>query len=451
METLIKDAISKFSGPYAEVRVEESSGTAVRFQGQEIEEAAERTGLGGCVRVYDAGGWGFCSFNNIDKIDHYLMVAAQNAKKAAKGRAPFPSDRKIVDLRKTAVKEDPFSVPLSEKVSLCESYQNIILSGKKIVTGNVRYGDLKKKTIFCNSFGSYIEQEQVYSGVSMFAIAKDGDNVQQGYRSFGETCGYEVVRGQEAEAVKAVKEAEDLLNARKVEGGRYTVILDPKLAGVFTHEAFGHLSEADFIFDNPRMAEKMKIGTVFGPDNLNIVDDATIEGARGSYYYDDEGVPAQKTYLIKNGKLAGHIHSRESADRMGEPLTGNARAISYRYSPIVRMSCTFIEPGAQSFDNMISGIDDGIYACGMLGGNTDLEMFTFSAEKAYRIKNGKVSDLLRDVVLSGNVFETLHNIDAIGNDFKLFGGMGGCGKGGQSPLPVSDGGPHIRIKNVLIG
>jgi TldD protein len=211
------------------------------------------------------------------------------------------------------------------------------------------------------------------------------------------------------------------------------------------------MSEADFIFDNPKFAEKMKIGTTYGSPDLNIVDDATVQGARGFYFYDDEGVPGEKSYLIKKGVLANHIHSRESAYRMGEPNTGNARAISYRYPPIVRMSSTYIEGGKDSFEGMISGIENGIYACGMLGGNTDLEMFTFSAEKAYHIKNGKVRELLRDVVLTGNVFETLKNIDAIGNDFRLHGGMGGCGKGGQSPLPVSDGGPHIRIQNLLIG
>ena len=115
------------------------------------------------------------------------------------------------------------------------------------------------------------------------------------------------------------------------------------------------------------------------------------------------------------------------------------------------MSSTYIEAGESSFDEMISDIEDGIYACGMLGGNTDLEMFTFSSAKAYSIKNGKIEGMLRDVVLSGNVFETLKSIDKIGDDKKLYGGMGGCGKGGQSPLPVSDGGPHIRIQNVLVG
>jgi len=141
----------------------------------------------------------------------------------------------------------------------------------------------------------------------------------------------------------------------------------------------------------------------------------------------------------------------ETAGRMGEPLSGNARAISTRFKPIVRMSCTYIEPGTDTLESMLGGIENGIYAVGMLGGNTDLEQFTFSSEYAFEIHDGKIGPLVRDCILPGNLFETLHSIDAFGSDLHLFGGMGGCGKEGQSPLPVSDGGPHLRIRNLLIG
>jgi TldD protein len=135
---------------------------------------------------------------------------------------------------------------------------------------------------------------------------------------------------------------------------------------------------------------------------------------------------------------------------MGEKPTGNARAINYLYPPIVRMTNTYIEPGSTTFQDMIGDIKEGIYARDWYGGTTSLEMFTFSAGEAYMIRNGKVEELLRSVVLTGNVFATLNNIDAIGNDLDMNQG-GGCGKAGQSPLPVSNGSPHIRIRNCLIG
>jgi len=147
----------------------------------------------------------------------------------------------------------------------------------------------------------------------------------------------------------------------------------------------------------------------------------------------------------------GHLHSRETAGKMGAEATGNARRTSASKEPIVRMTNTYIAPGESTKEELFSGVDDGIYACGAFGGQTMMEMFTFSAAYAYRIRKGKKAELIRDVVLSGNVFETMHNIDAVANDFELRNTGGGCGKGGQFPLPVTCGAPHIRLRDVLIG
>ena len=228
------------------------------------------------------------------------------------------------------------------------------------------------------------------------------------------------------------------------------MVLDPVLAGVFVHEAFGHLSESDHVYENNRLREIMTLGKKFGSAELNIVDSAIMPGLRGSYRYDDEGVPASKTYLIRGGRLVGRLHSRETAAKMGEKPTGNARAVNYRYPPIVRMTNTYIEPGSVSFNDLLADIKEGVYAKNWYGGTTSMEMFTFSAGEAYMIRNGKLAEAVRPVVLTGNVFNTLNNIDAFGNDLEMNQG-GGCGKGEQVPLPVSNGSPHIRIQNCLVG
>ena len=222
------------------------------------------------------------------------------------------------------------------------------------------------------------------------------------------------------------------------------------LAGVFVHEAFGHLSESDFIYENPQLKEIMTLGRKFGGKHLNIADGAAIPGLRGSFTYDDEGTPSTKTYLIKDGILVGRLHSRETAAKMGEKPTGNARAVDYRFAPIVRMTNTIIEPGQASLEDLLKGIKEGVYVKNWYGGTTSMEMFTFSAGEAYMIRNGKIAEPIRPVVLTGNVFTTLENIDAIANDLDMNQG-GGCGKGGQFPLPVSNGSPHIRIQHCLVG
>jgi len=191
------------------------------------------------------------------------------------------------------------------------------------------------------------------------------------------------------------------------------------------------------------------MGRRFGEDHLNVVDGAAVPDLRGSYAYDDEGVPGQRTDLIREGVLVGRLHSRETAAKLGERPTGNARAITYRFPPIVRMTNTFILPGTASVEELFDGVKEGVYAKNWYGGMTSMEMFTFSAGEAYMVRNGKVEELVRPVMLSGNLFTTLQNLDRIGNDLTMNQG-GGCGKGGQSPLAVSNGSPHIRIQHCLV-
>jgi TldD protein len=321
-----------------------------------------------------------------------------------------------------------------------------------VQSASVTYTDGRRHMIFANSEGSYIDQERVDVNMRLAATARDGSEVQQSGISLGSLGDYEFVQTLQEDAQEVAEKAVALLKAPQVKGGEYTVILDPVLAGVFIHEAFGHLSEADFIYAEPRLQELMTPGKVFGGGHLNVKDGATIPlpTLRGSYLYDDEGVQGQETDLIKEGVLVGRLHSRETAAKLGERPTGNGRALNYRFAPIVRMTNTFIVPGTASVDDLFAGVEDGLYVKNWYGGMTSMEMFTFSAGEAYRIHNGRIGELCRPVMLSGNVFSTLHNLDMVANDLGMNEG-GGCGKAGQSPLPVSNGSPHIRIQKCLIG
>jgi TldD protein len=446
----IADELKKHQADYIEAHLEQTGSSSITYRGKELESIGRSSVIGGNIRAHVKGGWGFTSFNSPDDLSDRIRLAVKQARLAGNGESQLAEVPLIVDRVSAGVDRKPIDIPLADKKKLLDEYNDIIWRTPKIQTSVIGYGDSCKKSIFVNSTGSFIEQERADVTLRLMAIATDGGEVQQSNLSLGSRGDFGQIENLHQDVAEMAKRAVDMLSAPQVKGGEYIVVLDPVLAGVFVHEAFGHLSESDFVYENERMLQIMTMGKEFGDAKLNIVDSALIPGLRGSYKYDDEGVPSTKTYLIKEGKLVGRLHSRETAAKMKEETTGNARAVSYRYPPIVRMTNTYIEPGPVMFDEMIADIKEGVYARNWYGGTTSMEMFTFSAGEAYMIRNGKIAELVRPVMLTGNVFNTLKNIDAIGDDLAMNQG-GGCGKGEQSPLPVTNGSPHIRIRQCLVG
>jgi TldD protein len=446
----LAEKLKKSSPDYIEARFEESQTSHITYRGKDVESVGRSAASGGNVRALVKGGWGFTSFNEFTKLPGRVSLAVEQAKAAGHGKSELASIPALTDIVPSGVDKNPVEIPLAEKKKLLDEYNEIIWSTPQIQTSSIGYSDSSKKVIFLSSEGSFITQERADVTMRLTAVAAKDGEVQQVGLSLGSRGNFSAVAGIHEQVREMACNAVGLLTAPQVTGGEYTVVLDPVLAGVFVHEAFGHLSESDFVYENDRMREVMTLGKQFGAPLLNIVDSAAEPGLRGSFKYDDEGVRAVKTYLISEGKLVGRLHSRETAAKMGEKPTGNARAITYRFPPIVRMTNTYIEPGTASFDDIIADTKEGIYVKNWYGGMTSMEMFTFSAGEAYMIRNGKIAEAVRPVKLTGNVFTTLQNIDAIGNDLDMNEG-GGCGKGGQSPLAVSNGSPHIRIRHCLIG
>lgn len=443
--------LNKVRADYVEIRYEEIRTTEIHYVGKEVERIGEWEEKGGGIRAKLKGGWSFVSFNDLESLEKNLDLAVKQARLLRRGKiklAPVAPHDEIISLD---LEKDPRRISLEEKYFLLSRYNQILLSPEDIQTSDLKYADIHTIKYFVNSEGTYIQQEKMDMTLGMTAIARKGNNIQTAHEGIGGTGGYEIIEGKEKEAEEVSRRALSLLDAEPFPGGRYTIIVDPKLAGIFAHEAFGHLSEADFLYENKRLARIMRLGRVFGSEELDIIDEAPIKGEGGYYLYDDEGVPAGKTYLIRQGKLVRRLHSRETAAKMGEAPTGNARAVSYEYPPIVRMSNTYIAPRGKTLEEMIDEVEEGLYVKGFRGGQTNLEMFTFSPEEGYIIEKGRLGKKFRDINLTGNIFTTLSNIDAIGRDLVLFTGSGGCGKGSQYPLPVATGGPHLRIKDVVVG
>lgn len=452
MKNRLRDALKHATADYADIRLETEERQWLSYRGPEVESSGTSSVLGGIVRACTKGGWGVAVFDALDDLPEQVRIACRCAALAGRDKTHL-AEVPPADADHPATLERDFrGVPLDDKLALMQTYNDLLLNGHPAVeTSVVAYNDSFRVVHFGSTHDVYYREERPRVTMMLRATARDGAQVQNAFGSAASATSYAAVEGLEAQAGELAERAGALLRAPKPPSGKHTVILNTRMAGTFIHEAFGHLSEADFLYENPCMREQMPLGRSVGPAFLNVYDDGTRVDTPAGFHFDEEGAPASKTRLIRNGALAGHLHSRETAAQMEEPPTGNARAIGRAHSPIVRMTSTYIAPGTTPRESLFADVADGIYACDLFGGQTEFEQFTFSAAYGYRIRNGQVGELLRDITLSGNVFETLHQIDGIADDLEIHYGAGGCGKGGQSPLPVGLGAPHVRIRNVAVG
>jgi TldD protein len=454
MKNRLSDALKASRADYTEIRLERSWITTVAFRGARLEGANASLDAGGFVRCLNKGhGWGVASFTSVERLPamvaraHELSLAVRLDDPIRLAPVPIRQDDVRIDLD-----GDVRGVSLEEKKRLLEKLNGLMLGhDRRIVDTQAAYRDEVTEYWFANSEGVLLYELRPEVTLSAVAIAREDGGIERALESIGLRRGWNAVQNREQQFLTAARRAVDLLHAPRVKGGAYPVVLDPKLAGVFVHEAFGHLSEADFVYENPQARSMMTLGRRFGSELLTIGDDGSAAGLRGTLPYDDEGTPTQNTTLIQNGVLVGRLHSRETAARMGEDATGNARALSFRHPPIVRMTNTYIASGRGTAEDLFSGIELGVYACDALGGQTYLEDFSFTAGYGYMIRKGKVAELVRDVTLAGNLFHTLDAIDGVAGDFRWNQMGGGCGKGFQVPLAVTEGAPHIRIREAVVG
>jgi len=446
-------ALKASNADYTEIRIEHTWASSVSFRGSRLESATVSEDRGGFVRSLNRGcGWGTAAFTSLDQL--VAMVArATELSRAIRldepiqlANVPPTVSDVVLDLD-----GDVRGVTLGEKKRLLEGYNAEMLAVPGVVDTQASYRDEITEYWFANSEGTLLHELRPQVTLSGAAVARRNGTIERGLESIGLRKGWQSVHEHAPGFRRAAERAVALLDAPTVRGGTYPVILDPELAGVFIHEAFGHLSEADFVYENPQARDMMTLGRRFGRPVLNVGDNGAAPGLRGTLPFDDEGTPTQDTVLIREGVLVGRLHSRETAAKLGERPTGNARAMSFRHAPIVRMTNTYIANGAGTFEDLIRDITLGVYACSAFGGQTVLENFSFTAAYGHMIRDGHVAELVKDVVLAGNLFQTLDRIERIAGDFQWNQMGGGCGKGGQFPLPVTEGAPHVRIEGALVG
>lgn len=433
---------------YIDVRAGMSNNTSILMKDGDVDEINTGISLGARIRVLKNGAWGFAYTTDLSKLNEITDTAIQLSNSLT-GDVELSESEVIKDKVKVDVKIPFKDISIEEKKEIMKD-ANDAASIEKVNSTTVSYSDGEINEIFMNSEGSEIQTFTSKIRMALNASATDGEIIQFGHGSIGGVKGFELIRETDIEEFgrKIGEKAVRLLEAEAAPSGKYPVIADPQLTGVLIHEALGHAVEGDLILQNDSIL-KDKMGEMIASDIVNIFDDASLKDGFGYYPYDVEGVKTKPNQLVKDGKLVSLLNSRETASKFGMKSSGNARSI-ISDQPIVRMSNTYLQPGDSSFEELFEDVDDGIYLKGSRGGQVDTGkgIFQFNAAEGYFIKNGEITTPLRDVSLSGNILETLKNIDAIGNDFEL--SVGFCGKDGQT-APVGDGGPHTRILNALVG
>lgn len=451
---VVDAAAQKFGAEYVEIRAQRLFKTMLTLKEDRVEAVKQGIENGAALRVLMNGAWGFASVGTLDTetLTNAVSDACKMAK-AASSRLKTPikliETKAVEDKVLVKPRKDPAKIPIEDKINTTLTMSNTILGyDSRVKSCTIDYLDLTGTSYFINNEGTYIAQDKLYVWSRILATATEADIFTFSREEIGSTAGYEIFDVETPEIVgeRVAKRAVEQLKAKPPKGGTFPVVLGPNVVGVFVHEAFGHLAEADLTLSGSVLSDKL--GKKIASDVVTFYDDGIIEGAFGSFKYDDEGVPAQKTILVKDGVVVGLMHNRETAHKFNTKPTGNARAEDFRFQPIIRMRNTFMEPKDHSFEELVEDIEFGYYLKSFRGGQANLDgTFQVGVQEAYEIVNGEVGEPVRNASISGNTLETLLKVDAVGKDFELWPGR--CGKG-QTAF-ICDGGPHIRVKEVLVG
>ena len=438
-------------GYYADIRTQDRSRTIISYKAGILEEMKTRVECQAFLRVYDGRLWYYASVTDIQHLQNTL----DGLYDAATKNAQILEDPVVRRFEKNKDMLSSFQdcsvrdIPLEKKQKLLLSYLPLLSEDPCVTMPKGTYLDRNSQFHFQSSLGADIHYDYQTCGVAFSCSMAEEEKKFNGSWQKGGTRFDEMLGLEDEIRATVAEQAAFLRGSIPVEPGKYPVVLSPEAAGVFAHESFGHKSESDFMLSDESMKNEWELGKTVGSPILSIVDSGSVPGC-GFVPYDDEGTKAHKNYLIKNGVLAGRLHSAGTAAALDEGLTGNARAIDCTFEPIVRMTTTYIEGGDLDFDQLIAPIQKGYYIKTIRHGS-GLSTFTIAPSLAYEIIDGKLGRPVQISVLTGSVFETLGLIDGLTRDVELLSFVtGGCGKMEQMNLPVGFGGPFVRVSSMNV-
>lgn len=451
---VINEALGK-GADYADIFFEHTFSNSISLRDGEVNRAASNIDFGVGIRVVsgDQTGYAYVENTEITELLKAAKTAAGIASIRSKGITPIEIKEK--HFRNHYKIERPwlhFSV--ADKKSFVQKLNDRIFElDARVIKASVSLNDSTSYILFFNSEGILTWDYRPMSLMSGSCTMEQGGKIENGYASRAYRKGFEYLNNDliETLAKEAVAQTSLMFEAIKPKGGEMPVVMGAGSSGILLHEAIGHTFEADFNRKNISIFSDQLGKKICSPD-INVVDDGTIDNARGTINFDDEGVETQKTYIVKDGVLESYLHDRISAKHYNVSPTGNGRRQSFRYAPLPRMRVTYMENGSIPEADIIASVKQGVYVDNFTNGQVQIGAgdFTFFVKTGYLIENGKLTQPIKDINIIGNGAKVLTDITMVGNNLKIDEGTWTCGKDGQS-VPVGQGLPSVLVRKLTVG
>jgi TldD protein len=437
-------------GDFAELYAEERSGFALSLDDGRVERPQSGRELGASVRVVQGDASYFGYVDGLAEPD--LLRVAESVAQALRGEARAPEAIARVERAEGhPIGRRPEEIDASTKAEVLRVCDESARSaGPEIAQARVGYAETRRRVEVFRSDGRAAADDRTRVRLGVQVVARRADRVETGTDTLGGHVGWELLEERpERVAESAARKALTMLEARDAPSGRLPVVVGNGFGGVLLHEAVGHGLEADAIQKRASVYAG-KLDEQLAEPFVTAYDDGRREGEWGSDGIDDEGTPTRRTTVIEDGRLTSYLYDLLRARKDGVESTGNGRRESFRHLPIPRMTNTFFAPGEATPEELIAGVERGLYAVSFGGGQVEPATgdFVFGVSEGYLIENGEVTAPVRGATLVGNGLEALRAVDGIAGDLEIATGF--CGKGGQS-VPAGVGQPHVRIRELTVG
>ncbi len=438
---------------YGEAFFESSESASIRFEDSRVEDIAASSDHGLGLRFLRKNGDAIETLQG--SAQDLTPAGAAHLRKGllGPGSKSTPVTLGAQSFWRHPVRIDPGEIALERKIALLQSIDREIRAEFPFIRQvSLSLAERRRDIVIINSEGANRREERTTVLFAANVIAEDGGILQTGHEVIGGLKGWEILEDSDPHLAAKAAAARALakLRAPKAKAGEMPIVLSSSAGGTFIHEAIGHSLEVDHVQEGSSPHYIGKIGKVVGPENITVIDDPTLPFYRGSFRYDDEGIEAKATPLVKNGVLVDYLYDRVSAMKEGKSSNGHGRRESFACRPIPRMSNLYIAPGKDDPREILKSLKAGIFVTRMGGGqvNTATGEFVFEVDEGFWVEDGKIKRLVRDANLLGIGPDVLKSIDKVGWDMGW--GIGTCGKDGQG-VPVGDGQPTLRIPKILIG